>query len=120
MSDLTAGEPLSWGNVNKPVVKVLHQNLTRVNEDSIRVWCPVCEHGLLPTTASLGSLELFRLDRCVLCGQQFWYMDVEVDGRPFLPQDPYRMEEVLAILKPRAWQEIAGKTAWERLEDRDE
>lgn len=85
-------------NVNAPVQYVRHASLKRVGESPYRVWCPVCEEGILlvatvwvvpdtgrvchlPTTGSVPMRS--RYDRCTGCGQPFCYTDDIIHDEAF-------------------------------------
>ena len=40
--------------------------------------CPVCKDGLLLGTRDIGTGEFSAFDSCILCGQQFQYLDIEL------------------------------------------
>lgn len=65
-------------NKNAPVITVLHSNLTRANEESdYKRDCPVCKRGVLLVSRDQKTFELLATDRCILCGQQVIYSDIE-------------------------------------------
>jgi len=77
MKDKT-DEELVGINKNAPVITVLHSNLTRVNEESnYRSDCPKCKRGVLLVSRDQKTFELLATDRCILCGQQVIYSDIE-------------------------------------------
>lgn len=85
-------------NVHAPLQYVRHASLRREGDNPYRVWCPVCDEGLLlvrtlwvePETKNVqpspvpGTFPLFsRYDRCTLCGQQFCYTDDILNDEAF-------------------------------------
>lgn len=104
-------------NTDKPIMRIRHAGLEQVGDQSpFRVWCPVCDQGIL--LVRRFDLALSRFDRCTLCGQQFWYHDSQVGGLNFAetigskPADPARspmMENMIHQAK--------RKTRWDHLRD---
>jgi hypothetical protein len=72
-------------NVNKPLIRVVHAELERYDNFSFyKSKCPVCEDGILLVTRDQSAgLMLSRFDRCVICGQAFWYTDDKIHGEVF-------------------------------------
>jgi len=64
-------------NITKSCVQVKHSELTRVGHSHYKSECPVCKRGMLLIARSWDTLILEELDRCILCGQQFQYTDIE-------------------------------------------
>jgi hypothetical protein len=64
-------------NINSPLINVYHSCLKRADNSRYRSLCPVCQHGTLLMVRDQVSMVLEEYDRCVLCGQQFRYMDIE-------------------------------------------
>lgn len=71
-------------NIDKPLIRVTHAELERWDEGAYKSKCPVCEGGVLLIHRDLGSFLLERLDRCVSCGQQFYYTDANINGEAFV------------------------------------
>jgi len=66
-------------NLEAPVKRVHHSNLTRFNEDSVyKSACPSCDNGLLLIRREGGILQ--RYDMCVSCGQRVYYLDATING----------------------------------------
>ena len=66
-------------NLNAPVIEICQLELECLSENSIyKTICPVCKKGLLLINRDQESLELMEYDRCVLCGQQVRYLDIEI------------------------------------------
>lgn len=68
---------LSCINVNEPIIEINHKNLSRFGGSPYKSVCPKCEEGLLLIYRDQKSLVLQEYDRCVLCGQQFKYKDIQ-------------------------------------------
>ena len=64
-------------NIAKPCLQVKHSDLTRISHSHYKSDCPVCKRGMLLVGRDWDSLILEEFDRCILCGQQFQYMDIE-------------------------------------------
>lgn len=64
-------------NINKPIIKVKHAELTRTGDSAFRSECPTCKEGVLLVMRNQETFELEKLDRCMLCGQQFEYTDLD-------------------------------------------
>jgi predicted RNA-binding Zn-ribbon protein involved in translation (DUF1610 family) len=79
-------------NLDKPVIKVSHAELERWSEDSYKSKCPACEDGILLIYRDERTFALQRQDRCISCGQQFYYTDPEINGEKF--KVPYPMFEL--------------------------
>jgi len=66
-------KPLS--RINEPTIKIKHSDLDPVTHDSaFKRECPLCE-GVLPLQRE-GLGYLLPNDRCLLCGQGFYYTDI--------------------------------------------
>lgn len=86
--------PTEPPNLNKPEVKVAHSELERWDSDSAyKSKCPACGEGILLIHRDPKTLTLQRQDRCISCGQQFFYTDPEVNGEKF--KVPYPMFELV-------------------------
>jgi hypothetical protein len=71
-------EKIAGCNATKPAITVKHSDLKKVSPNSIyRVFCPACKDGVLPVSRDRETLELLALDRCLLCGQEVIYSDIE-------------------------------------------
>jgi uncharacterized protein (DUF983 family) len=65
-------------NKNEPVIEVNHKDLERASDNSAyRSDCPKCKEGVLLVYRNPKTLVLQEYDRCVLCGQQFKYLDID-------------------------------------------
>jgi uncharacterized protein (DUF983 family) len=64
-------------NIKKPCIKIKHSGLTRYGDSYYKSSCPACKEGILLVYRNPETLVLERYDRCILCGQQFEYMDIE-------------------------------------------
>lgn len=65
-------------NIDAPVLEVQHADLPRWSEESVyRTICPVCNEGLLLVSREDKTFVLSEFDRCILCGQQVRYLDIE-------------------------------------------
>ena len=61
--------------IQKPIIKVKHSDLEPVTYDyAFKRECPLCG-GVLPLQRD-GLGYLLPTDRCMLCGQQFFYTDI--------------------------------------------
>ena len=71
-------EDLSGSNLYNDPVIVKHAELERENDVSIfRSICPVCKKGMLLVRRNQKTLRLEAEDNCILCGQHFYYSDIE-------------------------------------------
>ena len=71
-------ERISGCNATKPAITVKHSELKLVSSNSaFRSFCPACKDGVLPVSRDRETLELLALDRCLLCGQEVIYGDIE-------------------------------------------
>jgi predicted RNA-binding Zn-ribbon protein involved in translation (DUF1610 family) len=69
---------MSMAHINDPPKHVKHAELVSLSYDSIyKKVCPACDDGMLLVTRNQKTLELSAEDRCILCGQQFIYDDIE-------------------------------------------
>jgi hypothetical protein len=64
-------------NINSPLRNVYHSCLKRADNSRYRSLCPVCQKGTLLMGRDPASMILEEYDRCLLCGQQFRYIDIE-------------------------------------------
>ena len=64
-------------NFDKPVIEVRHAELQRVGDSAYKSACPVCGEGVLAVRRHPVTFELLELDTCLLCGQQFRYLDIK-------------------------------------------
>jgi len=67
-------EPLP-ANYNQPVKRVFHHMLDREGSSQTKSVCPVCKEGVLLMRRDNRGL-LMPEDTCMLCAQQFYYVDV--------------------------------------------
>jgi hypothetical protein len=62
---------------NKPII-VEHKNLERLSSESIfKSMCPACKKGILCVSRDRKTFDLIDHDRCLLCGQEFIYSDID-------------------------------------------
>jgi hypothetical protein len=64
-------------NATKPCIAVRHSELQRTDNSHYRRECPQCKQGLLSVKRNWNTFELEEFDHCVLCGQQFQYLDID-------------------------------------------
>lgn len=63
-------------NINEPVMHVNHSDLERADDESMfRSNCPVCKQGVLLVSRNFVDFNIIPEDRCLLCGQSFYYDD---------------------------------------------
>lgn len=65
-------------NINKPILEVYHRSLRRHTDSVFRSECPICGLGILPVLRDQLTGIIIEKDRCMLCGQAYRYMDVEI------------------------------------------
>lgn len=66
-------------NLGKPLRKVRHSDLKRSSEMSeYRSKCPACDDGVLLLRRHSRTGKLEKTDRCVGCGQEFIYLDIDI------------------------------------------
>jgi uncharacterized protein (DUF983 family) len=71
-------ENLVGKNISAPIKRIRHSELVRVGDSAYRSECPECGEGvLLVARDPKNNYELSAYDRCVLCGQQFEYVDID-------------------------------------------
>jgi len=70
-------EEIAGTNINKAPIEVRHANLERDDPGQFRSTCPVCHIGFLAGRRDEKTFEILKEDRCLLCGQQFIYTDLE-------------------------------------------
>lgn len=75
-------------NTNKPIIRVAHADLERWDDGPYKSKCPACEDGILLICRNQKSFCLERQDRCISCGQQFYYTDATVNGETFVVPFP--------------------------------
>ena len=63
-------------NINSDPIEVAHSDLERTGESVYRSVCPKCKEGVLLVYRT-SDHKLSEFDRCVLCGQQFIYTDIQ-------------------------------------------
>jgi len=69
---------LIGANIKTPILDVRHQDLKRVSDNSsFRSVCPACKKGILLVGRDQQTFELLEFDRCILCGQQVRYTDID-------------------------------------------
>jgi hypothetical protein len=65
-------------NIDKPIIKVRHSFLLRTGTESLyRSQCPVCELGAMLVGRDTVGGNLVSKDRCILCAQEFEYVDID-------------------------------------------
>jgi hypothetical protein len=64
-------------NATKPCITVKHSELIHIDNSHYRRECPQCKQGTLSVIRNWNTFELEEFDRCVLCGQQFQYLDID-------------------------------------------
>ena len=73
-----SGQLLMGKHAKAPVKKVKHSDLMRVGHGDYKSICPECDKGLLLMVRDPNrGLKLRAEDRCVLCGQQYEYTDID-------------------------------------------
>ena len=71
-------DKLAASNIYNKPVEVAHTELERTSDESMfRSVCPVCEEGTLLVRRDHETFKLIESDNCVLCGQQFVYLDID-------------------------------------------
>jgi len=78
-------------NIHSPIKAVRHADLDRDDSDSaFRSTCPECNGtGILLVQRNQQTFKLSRIDRCIRCGQAFWYTDETINGEvPEGPREP--------------------------------
>ncbi len=68
-------------NIDAPPIELKLAAQTRLSEGSLMWVCPVCIDGALLMRRDPKTLELTPHDRCTLCGQQYFYVDIEAFKR---------------------------------------
>lgn len=63
-------------NISNPIKEIRHADLKRLGDSAYRSECPECKEGVLLVCLDQRTLKLLEIDRCVLCGQQFRYLDI--------------------------------------------
>ena len=65
-------------NIYKPVMRVKHQELKRISDDSMfKSVCPECKEGILFVRRDQNTSKLLKGDMCCLCGQRVEYIDFQ-------------------------------------------
>jgi hypothetical protein len=80
-------------NLNKPEIQISHAELERWDADLYKSKCPACEDGILLIRRDEKTFAIQRQDRCISCGQQFYYTDLEINGERF--NVPFPMFELV-------------------------
>lgn len=64
--------------LDKPIEEIKHQDLVDMKDNHLWKECPHCD-GCIPLSRDLQSETLYLLTRtnCLLCGQQFHFIDIE-------------------------------------------
>lgn len=71
-------DDLACKNIHKPIKEVRHADLERADDNSIyKSECPTCGKGLLLVARNAVTMVLKEYDMCILCGQQYRYLDIE-------------------------------------------
>lgn len=76
--------PLPTNNLERGVIRVAHAELRRIDESPFKSQCPECADGVLHCTRDPEDLMLLRTDRCIRCGQLFFYTDAAINGESLL------------------------------------
>ena len=71
-------------NFKKPVIKVKHKELKRFDPEGslYKSVCPTCHRGVLMVGRNMDNFKLEKNDYCILCGQHFYYTDLEYLDEP--------------------------------------
>lgn len=69
-------EIISGINISEPIIDINHKDLERHGNSPYKSVCPKCEQGILLIYRNENFI-LQEYDRCVLCGQQFRYKDIQ-------------------------------------------
>lgn len=77
-------EKLTGLNLDMPAVEVRHSELKRISDSPYKSECPACESGLLLMARDKMTYALSEIDYCILCGQQFKYLDIDELRRRWL------------------------------------
>jgi DNA-directed RNA polymerase subunit RPC12/RpoP len=64
-------------NFDKPIKKVEHASLEKVDEKLRKSVCPACSYGWLLMKRDPETFKLLAEDFCLLCGQRYQYIDIE-------------------------------------------
>jgi predicted RNA-binding Zn-ribbon protein involved in translation (DUF1610 family) len=68
-------------NIHEPPVEVVHSAMQRCSDESdFKSVCPKCPDGMLLVMRDQKSFQIINVDRCIVCGQQFIYMDSTIAG----------------------------------------
>ena len=72
-------DPKEWAsaNIKAPIYEVPHTALSRYGDSMYKSICPSCRIGLLLVNRDKDTFELQEYDRCLLCGQQIRYTDIQ-------------------------------------------
>lgn len=81
-------------NINKTMIRISHAELERWDDGPYKSKCPACEEGILLIHRDEKSFTLERQDRCISCGQKFYYTDAEVNGEAFVDRVPFPLFEL--------------------------
>jgi len=85
-------DPLTMVNVNKPCLQVKHADLELLSDNSVyKCLCPACDRGMLLVGRHHETFMLLSIDRCILCGQQFEYIDIPNGTLMALPPREVKM-----------------------------
>ena len=97
------------GQVNMPVIEVVHSELTRYGDSAYKSCCPSCETGILLMRRDSETLVLEEYDTCSFCYRRFRYTDIdqlrrmengfEEDLRGSIPASPTEPKSRYDILK---------------------
>ena len=74
-------EKLIGCNAEKPPIKIRYADLEG-DPDEFKRRCPVCKRGMLLIRRNHKTFKLEAKDNCILCGQQFVYIDIGKLNRP--------------------------------------
>jgi DNA-directed RNA polymerase subunit RPC12/RpoP len=72
------GGVIATCNIGKDCICVNHSDLQRYSLTSIhKSVCPACKDGILMMQRDPQTMRLLPRDRCILCGQEYEYTDLE-------------------------------------------
>lgn len=63
-------------NIGRGMIRLFYADLEPVNDDALRRNCPFCSNGMLLLKRD-GDGVLEPNDRCIGCGQQVEYLDID-------------------------------------------
>ena len=72
MTEITVGK-----NAARPRIDMFWREMKPVADDAYRRECPFCGRGMFLLGRDKSTYVLQENDRCLYCGQQIRYMDIE-------------------------------------------